>query len=249
MSEVDREIMPGARRLERIRDEVGIPVRAAPIGALALVGGALGTWWGGTADAALALVSGSLAAAGATGVPVDGAGELRAAVLACARLAAPACACAALGAWLGALVQGAGRWRKRTARRGRAPTAADAGGAVVRASWALAMLAAAASAVAMHAGRLAAMPALPLRDGMQAAGSVVLDAVLAALAAGAMFAAADVIVARWRWVRAARMGAAEAREERRAEDGDPALRARRRAAARGLIAGAARGREQRARAA
>jgi flagellar biosynthesis protein FlhB len=111
------------------------------------------------------------------------------------------------------------------------------------------MMGAAAAAVTLHAGRLAAMPAMPLRDGVQAAGAIVLDAVLAALASGAAFAVVDVMIARWRWARAARMTVAEAREERRLEDGDPSLRARRRAAGRTMIAGSARRRDQRAEAA
>jgi hypothetical protein len=249
MSDGEREVMPGARRLERIRDEFGVPVRAAPIGAMALVGGAAGLWWGGTCDAALAMLSASLGSAGSAVASADGAGEVRQAVAACARLAAPACAGAAAGAWAGALAQGAGRWRARRASGRGVPSAASAGGALARASWAVSMLLASAAAVAMHAGRLSALPAMRLRDGLQAAGSIVLDAVLAALAAGALFAAADVMLARWRWARGARMDAAEARAERRAEDGDPSLRARRRASARELVAGAARRREQRAEAA
>ena len=38
MSDVDRDVLPGARRLERIREELGAPIRSSPIGALALVG-------------------------------------------------------------------------------------------------------------------------------------------------------------------------------------------------------------------
>jgi hypothetical protein len=254
MSDGDRDVLPGARRLERIRDEFGAPVRSSPIGALALVGGAVGLWWGGTAASAVDLVARSLSSAGAVGNAIDGSGidgvgGLREAVLASLRLAGPACVGAAAGAWLGAFVQGAGRWRPRRRGRPGGPTAAAAGGAAARALWAVTMMGAAAAAVTLHAGRLAAMPAMPLRDGVQAAGAIVLDAVLAALASGAAFAVVDVMIARWRWARAARMTAAEAREERRLEDGDPSLRARRRAAGRTMIAGSARRRDQRAEAA
>jgi hypothetical protein len=256
MSDGDRDVLPGARRLERIRDEFGAPVRSSPIGALALLGGAVGLWWGGTAASAVDLVARSLSSAGAVGTAIngsgiggsgfDGVGGLREAVLALLRLAGPACVGAAAGAWLGSFVQGAGRWRPR--RRGRlaGPTAAAAGGAAARALWAVVMMAAAAAAVALHAGRIAAMPAMPVRDGVQAAGALVLDAVLAALASGAIFAAVDVMLARWRWARAARMTPTEAREERRLEDGDPSLRARRRVSVRTMIAGSARRRDPRA---
>lgn len=249
MSDGDRTVLPGARRLGRMRDEIGVPVRSSPIGALALVGGAAGLWWGGAGASAVEFVSRSLATAGAVGPGLDGTADVRSALLAVARLAGPACIGAAAGASLGCLVQGAGRWRPRRRGRPGRPSVSSAGGAAARALWAMAMTAAAAAAVSMHAGRLAAMPAMPFRDGLQAAGSMVLDAVLAALAAGAVFAVADVALARWRWARAARMTAAEAREERRLEDGDPSLRARRRAAGRTMIAGPARRKDHRAEAA
>ncbi len=249
MSDGDRDVLPGARRLDRIRDEFGAPVRSSPIGAFALVGGAIGLWWGGAAGSAVDLVARSLSSAGAVGAGIDGAAGLREAIVASVRLAAPACVGAAAGAWLGSFVQGAGRWRPRRRGRPGRPSVAAAGGAAARALWAVAMMGSAAAAVMLHAGRLAAMPAMPLRDGVQAAGAMVLDAVLAALASGAALAVADVMLARWRWARAARMSAAEAREERRLEDGDPSLRARRRAAGRTMIAGSARRRDQRAEAA
>ena len=58
----------------------------------------------------------------------------------------------------------------------------------------------------------------------------------AALLRNPFVAAADAAVARLRWRAAARMDTAEAREERRLEDGHPEVRAQRRSAARRTVA-------------
>jgi flagellar biosynthesis protein FlhB len=137
---------------------------------------------------------------------------------------------------------GAAPWRVRV------PGAADAGGAFARMAWAFAVMIAAGGAVALGWQRIAAIPALPLAAGLDAAAAVALDAVLAALGACAALAIADVAIARWRWERATMMTAAEAREEHRGADCDPETKQRRRHAAR-RIAGTVRGKELRGKAA
>jgi hypothetical protein len=149
----------------------------------------------------------------------------------------PVPAAALAGAWLGAVVQGAGRWSLvRGARRPAVPTAASLGGATVRAAWGVAMAASAAAVVWMHWPAIAALPALGLGAGLARAAPVVTDALLAAVGAGIAVAAVDVAAARLRWRASARMDTAEAREERRLEDGHPEVRAQRRAAARRTVA-------------
>ncbi|MFM9170553.1 MAG: EscU/YscU/HrcU family type III secretion system export apparatus switch protein, partial [Phycisphaerales bacterium] len=111
-------------------------------------------------------------------------------------------------------------------------TAASLGGATVRAAWGLAMAGAVAATVWMHWPAIAALPALGLGAGLARAAPVVTDALRAAVGAGLAVAAVDVAAARMRWRAAARMDTAVAREARRLEDGQPEVRAQRRAAAR-----------------
>lgn len=248
MSE-DRSIPSGDRRLERIRSERGMPVRRAPIAACALVGGALGAWAGDVHGRLLEVVRSGLAEAGSVAVP-DGAGSLRGALVSVAAAVALPLACGIVGAALGAAVQtgfriravGGAPWRMRV------PGAGAAGGALVRAAWAVAVVLAAAGAVAVDWPRVASMPALPLAAALDAAAAIALDAVLAALGACAVLALADIAVARWRWERNTRMTPEEAREDRRGADGDPETKQRRRQAAR-RIAGTVRGKELRGKAA
>lgn len=241
----EREIMPGERRLERIRAEHGMPVRQSPVAIGVLAGGALGTLLGVDPAALVGLVRGGLADAASLHVP-DGAAVLRACIASAAAVAWPSLACGAAGGAVGALVQTGFRVRVPSLRMPslRAPRVAAMGGPV-RVAWALALLAAAACAVAADWTRIAALPAEPTRAAVASAASVVLDAVLAALGAGVLFSMADVLVARVRWQRAVRMTAAEARDERRGTDGDPGTRSRRRSVARRMHAGMARGRELR----
>jgi flagellar biosynthesis protein FlhB len=143
----------------------------------------------------------------------------------------------------------------------RLPSGKAAGGAVARLSWALVLIGAAAWAVFAHWSDVSALPALPIAAAVASAARVVLDAVLAALAAGVVCAAADVAIARWKWERSTRMDDAEAREERRRTEGDPNTKSRRtsqarnitRAQGRGMTtvtaAGAARGKDLREQAA
>jgi flagellar biosynthesis protein FlhB len=248
MSE-ERTVDPGERRVERVRQERGVPVRRAPVAVGALVGGALGAWAADVPGHLLATVRDGLAGAG-TAPLQQGGGEVRSAVLSVAAAAWAPLALGALGATAGAVAQTGGRLR-RVAGGGvlaRMPAAGDAGGAAVRLAWAVAVMLAAAWAVAVDWPRIAAMPAMPLQAALDAAASVAADAVIAALAACALLAAADVAIARWRWRSALRMTPEEAREERRSTDGDPALRGRRQAAAR-RNAGMARGKELRGQAA
>jgi flagellar biosynthetic protein FlhB len=90
---------------------------------------------------------------------------------------------------------------------------------------------------------------MPIDRAVESAGRITLDAVLAALGAGIVFALADVAIARWRWERSTRMSDTEAREERRRADGDPEAKSRRMAAARRTAAGLARGKDLRGQAA
>lgn len=239
MSE-ERTIDAGPRRLERLRERHGAPVRAAPCAIGAIAGGFAAAWAFGVPGRLLGEVSEGLRAAGLAGLAggrVDGATEVRSVVAAVAAACWPVPAAALVGAWLGAAVQGAGRWSSaRGARRVAVPTAASLGGAVVRAAWGVGMMAAAAAAAWIHWPAIASLPALGLGAGLSRAAPVVTDALLAAVGAGIVVASVDVAVARVRWRASARMGTAEAREERRLEDGHPEVRARRRAVARRTIA-------------
>ena len=239
MSE-ERTIDAGPRRLERLRERHGAPVRAAPCAIGAIAAGLAAAWAFGVPARLLGEVSEGLRAAGLAGLSgggVDGAAEVRSVVGAVTAACWPVPAAALAGAWLGAVVQGAGRWSfVRGARRPAVPTAASLGGAAVRAAWGVAMTASAAAVVWMHWPAIAALPALGLGAGLARAAPVVTDALLAAVGAGIAVAAVDVAAARLRWRASARMDTAEAREERRLEDGHPEVRAQRRAAARRNVA-------------
>lgn len=239
MSE-ERTIDAGPRRLERLRERHGAPVRPAPCAIGAIGGGLVAAWAFGVPGRLLGEVSEGLRTAGNAGLAlggVDGAAEVRSVVAAAAAACWPVPAAALAGAWLGAAVQGAGRWSfVRGARRAAMPTAASLGGATVRAAWGGCMAAAAAGVVWVHWPAIAALPALGLEAGLARAAPVVTDSLLAAVGAGLAVAAVDVAVARLRWRAAARMDTAEAREERRLEDGHPEVRAQRRAAARRTVA-------------
>lgn len=244
----ERTVASGERRIERIRAEHGMPVRRAPIAAGALLGGALGAWAADIPARLLAVVRDGMAGAGST-ASVDGGSEVRALVVSVAAACALPLACGAAGAVLGALAQTGGRLRMARGWGGaRNPAHGAGGGALGRLAWAAAVVAAASIAMAGGWPRLAAIPAMPLRDALGAASTVVLDTALAAVAACVAVAAADVALARWRWERGTRMSPEEAREEQRRTDGDPALRSRRRRAAQ-RNAGPARGRELHGRAA
>ena len=244
----ERTITPGERRVEGIRAERGMPVRRAPIAVGALVGGAAGAWASGVPAALVGTVRDGLAGAG-TQASIDGPSHVRALVLAVAAACAVPLACGVAGAVAGVVVQTGARLRWiRPSLAVRVPGRGAAGGSLGRLAWACAVLAASAAALAHGWPRLAALPAMPLHAALGAASRVVLDTVLAALAASIAVAAADVALARWRWARSVRMSPEEAREEQRRTDGDPALRARRRDAAR-RNAGTARRRELHGRAA
>lgn len=244
----ERTVASGERRVERIRAERGMPVRRAPIAVGAVVGGALGAWVAGVPGQLLAVVRDGVAGAAST-APADGAGEVQAMVLQVAATCWVPLACGVAGAVLGALAQTGGRLRWLRPWSGlRMPGRGAALGGIGRAAWALAVVGAAALAVGCGWPRLAALPAMTLHAALASASSLVLDAVLAALVACSAVAAADVAIARWRWDRAARMSPEEAREEHRRSEGDPALKARRRDAAR-RNAGTVRGKEAHARAA
>ncbi|MFM8816712.1 MAG: EscU/YscU/HrcU family type III secretion system export apparatus switch protein [Phycisphaerales bacterium] len=239
MSE-ERTIDAGPRRLERLRERHGAPVRAAPCAIGAIAGGLVAAWAFGVPGRLLGEVSEGLRTAGHADFAVggvDGASEVRSVVGAVAAACWPVPVAALAGAWLGAAVQGAGRWSfVRGTRRPPMPTAASLGGATVRAAWGLAMAGAAAATVWMHWPAIAALPALGLDAGLARAAPVVTDALLAAVGAGIAVAAVDVAAARMRWRTAARMDTAEAREARRLADGHPEVRAQRRAAARRTVA-------------
>lgn len=239
MSE-ERTIDAGPRRIERLRERHGAPVRAAPCAIGAIVGGLAAGWAFGVPGRLLGEVSEGLRAAGGAGLAgggIDGASEVRSLVGAVVAACWPVPVAALAGAWLGAALQGGGRWSfVRGARRPAVPTASSLGGAAVRAAWGVGMAGAAAAAVWTHWPAIAALPALGLGAGLARAAPVVTDALLAAVGAGIAVAAVDVAVARVRWRAAARMDTAEAREERRLEDGHPEVRAQRRAAARRTVA-------------
>ena len=236
MSETERTIPAGERRIERMRAMHGMPVRGTPIAIGALVGGALGVWAADVAGALGAAVRDGLGQAGQVGAadPSLGADALRAIALGVASAAWPAMVGGVLGAALGALVQTGGRLRvPGTGARARmAAPAAAAAGAFVRIGWAAVLAGAASAALVADWSRLAALPRLPLEDALRAAAGIATDAVAAALVAGCALAVVDVAWARWRWTQAMQMTPEEAREERRAAEGDPEARGRRRAAAR-----------------
>jgi hypothetical protein len=147
-----------------------------------------------------------------------------------------------LGAVFGTLVQTGFRLRAPGSgmrARLQAPAAAAAG-AVARLGWAIALGACAAVALAAQWKTLAALPAQPLVLALRGGAEVAVRTVLAALVAAVALAAVDLWWARRRWEHALRMTPEEAREERRAGEGDPALRTRRQTAARRMRATAAR---------
>lgn len=250
MSSEERTHQSGERRLERIRAEHGVPVRRSPIAVGALVGGALGAWASHVPAHLLETVRDGLQLSG-NGAPADGAASIRSMVFAVAAISWPALACGLAGAVSGALVQTGFRVRSSlgSSLAFRLPSVNGAGGAVARLSWALVLIGAAAWAVTAHWARLSSLPALPIAAAVESAARIVLDALLAALAAGVAFAAADVAIARWKWERSTRMDDAEAREERQRTEGDPNAKARRRAQARGMTnvnaTGIARGKDLR----
>jgi len=258
MSSEERTHQSGEMRLERIRAEHGVPVRRSPIAVGALVGGALGAWASNVPQQLLETVRGGLKLAGNI-APADGAAALQNMVLSVAAIAWPALACGLVGAIVGALVQTGFRVRSSLGASiaVRLPSAKAAGGAVARLSWAVVLIGAAAWAVFAHWPRVSSLPALPIALAVESAARIVLDAVLAALAAGVVFAAADVAIARWKWERSTRMDDAESREERRRTEGDPNTKSRRTAQARNITrsqvrsmttvtaAGAARGKDLR----
>jgi hypothetical protein len=90
MSE-ERQNQSGERRLERIRAELGMPVRRAPIAVGALVGGALGAWMAGVPAQLLVTVRDGIAAS-ASVAALDGAGSVRSLMLQVAAVAWPALA-------------------------------------------------------------------------------------------------------------------------------------------------------------
>lgn len=232
----ERTIDAGPRRIERLRERHGVPVRAAPCAIAAIACGIVAAWAFDVPGRLLAGVVDGLRVAGQAaprGVGLDGAAEVRDVVGAVIAACWPVAAASLAGAWIGAALQGAGRWSPvRRGRRALVPTAASAGGAAVRAAWGVGMSAAAAAAVWMHWPAIATLPALGLGAALARAAPVVTDALLAAVGTGLAVAAIDVGVARLRWSAAARMDTAEAREERRLEDGHPEVRAQLRAAAR-----------------
>jgi hypothetical protein len=202
----------------------------------ALVGGAAGVWMADVAGALGHGVRDGLANAGAVAAvdPSMGAAAVRAVANAVASAAWPAMVGGVLGAAVGALVQTGGRLRVPGAGarpRMQSPMAAAAG-ATARIGWAAVLGGAAAAALAADWPRVAVLPSLGLAAAVGAAGRIAMDVVAAALVAGCALAVADVALARWRWERALRMTPEEAREERRAAEGDPDARMRRRAAAR-----------------
>jgi len=243
----ERNIAPGARRIERIVRERGVPIRRAPVAAGALLGGVAGCWTGGTGGALLESVRTGLAGAG-----IAPARDAEAAAWMADAMAAAAwpAAGALLGALLGAVVQGAGPWRPMRGGGVRMPGGAAAlGGGAVRVASGACMMAAGGAVLWSSWQRLGSLPSVDLAGALEQAGEVVIDAVAAGLGVGLAFAAADVAVARWRFARSMRMNAAEAREEQRLEHGDPAWRARRRAQGRRTLARLATGGERHGRAA
>jgi flagellar biosynthetic protein FlhB len=230
----ERNIAPGARRVERIMRERGAPIRRTPIAAGALVGGAAGCWAGDTGAAMLDAVRTGLADAGIAAVRhADATAWIGQAM----SLAAWPATGAVIGAALGAVAQGAGPWKPMRAGRLRMPVGAGAlGGGAVRVASGACMLAAGAAVLWSSWQRVGMLPAVDFAGALEQAGEVVIDAVAAGLGAGLAFAAADVAVARWRFGRSMRMTAAEAREEQRLEHGDPSWRARRRGQGRQLVA-------------
>ena len=108
MSE-ERTIDAGPRRLERLRERHGAPVRAAPCAIGAIAAGLAAAWAFGVPARLLGEVSEGLRAAGHAGLSgggVDGAAEVRSVVGAVTAACWPVPAAALAGAWLGAVVQG-----------------------------------------------------------------------------------------------------------------------------------------------
>lgn len=246
MSEDDRIHQSSERRLEQIRAERGVPVRRAPLAVGALIGGALGVYFSDVSTQLLAVVRNGLASSGLPRT-MNGSDELCSMLLMIANISWPALLGGLLGTITASLLQTGGRVRKNFAEGLRFQTLGvnAAGGASARMVWALVMIASAGCVITVKWPSLAAIPAMTLHGAVAAATGVILDSVCAALICGSLFAVADVWLARWRWERNTWMTESEAREERRRNDGDPEVKARRQQLLRRRVTGDARRKEVR----
>jgi flagellar biosynthesis protein FlhB len=241
MSE-ERSIPASERRLLRARERGMAPVRRAPIALAGVLGGALGAavaWWQGGLTEGLAATLGAGLGVDAVRDPAEPFIALIGGVL---RVAWPAMAGGVAGAVLGAMAQTGGRlsWNRprgslgaRLAGMSGAGAWGRAGGAVL---WTSAAALGAGGVLRLEWAAVAALPRLPLERAVPACARVAVAAVAAAFALLAVLAVLDAAWARLRWQRSLALSPEDAREEARATDGDPNLRATRRRAARRALA-------------
>lgn len=236
----DRSIPAGDRRLARAREQGAVPVRRGLVALGGLAGAASASALFGTAGSLVALVRERLALAG-TATTLDAAGEM-AALVGDAMIAAwPAMVGGVLGVLGATLAQTRGVlvWRRPSAdlaarlRSMSSPrAAARALGGLV---WVIAAAIAAGAALAWQWPLVAALPRMPLARAVGEATQVIVVVCASTLAALAVCALADMALARRAWRKGLALTPEAARQDERMHEGDPALRARRRRAARGLL--------------
>lgn len=238
----ERSVPASERRLLRARERGMAPVRRAPIALAGVCGGAVGVavaWWQGGMVEALADALGS----GLSTSPVRDAGEPMVALVGgVLRVTWPALVGGVMGAIVGAVAQtgGALRWNRPRGTLGARLANMSGAGAWGRAGsglvWTVGAALGAGGVLRLQWSTLASLPLLPVERAATVAAGVVLDAAAAAFVVLAMIAVLDAAWARLRWQRSLALTPEDAREEARATDGDPAVRAARRRAARRALA-------------
>lgn len=217
-----------------------VPVRRGVVALGGLTGAASASALSGTAGTLVALLRERLSFAG-TATTLDAAGEVAALVGDALIAAWPAMVGGVLGALAVTLAQTRGVlvWRRPSAdlaarlRSMSSPkAAARAFGGLV---WVIAAAIAAGAALAWQWPLVAALPRMPLARAVGEATQVIVVVCASTLAALAVCALADLALARRAWRQGLALTPEDARQDERMQEGDPALRARRRRAARSLL--------------
>lgn len=238
--EGDRSIPAGDRRLARARERGMVPVRRGLVALGGITGAASASALFGTAGTLVALLRQRLSVAGTT-TTLDAAGDTAALVGDALVAAWPAMVGGVLGALAATLVQTRGVlvWRRPSAdlaarlkSMSSPKAAARAFGGLV---WVIAAAVAAGAAMAWQWPLVAALPRMPMARAVGEATQVIVVVCASTLAALAVCALVDMVLARRAWRQGLALTPEAARQDERVQEGDPALRARRRRAARGLL--------------